>query len=91
MTICEIRFRNLRNAICLVACFSFAVFAQSETESAFLDRANLGIKLGVNFPSMAYSNKRLDDYQSSTYANFLFELFGEYDIIPSLSARPGIK
>ncbi|MDR2595035.1 MAG: PorT family protein [Fibromonadaceae bacterium] len=76
---------------CLIACFSFAVFAQSETENTFLDRTNLGIKLGVNLPSMVYSNERLYDYQSSTYANGLFELFGEYSIIPSLSVRPGIK
>jgi len=74
-----------------MACFSFAVFAQSEAENTFLDRANLGIKLGVNFPNMAYSDKKLDVYQSSVYATGLFELFGEYAIINSLSIRPGFK
>jgi len=91
MTICEIHFRNLRNAICLVACFPFAVFAQRETENTFLDRASLGVKLGVNFPNMAYSDEWLDVYQSSVYATGLFELFGEYAIINSLSFRPGFK
>jgi len=91
MTICEVHFRNLRNAICLVACFSFAVFAQSATENTFLDRTSLGIKLGANFPNMAYSDEKLDVYQSSVYATALFELFGEYAIISSLSIRPGFK
>jgi len=91
MTICEIHFRNLRSAICLVACFSFAVFAQSEAENTFLDRTSLGIKLGANFPNMAYSDKKLDVYQSSVYVTGLFELFGEYAIINSLSIRPGFK
>jgi len=115
---------KMNKVICLITCFSFAVFAQSEIENTevpaqsetentevaaqsetentevvaqsetgntFLDRINIGIKLGVNFPSIVYSSKRLDDYQSSTYATGLFELFGEYSIIPSLSVLPGIK
>ena len=57
----------------------------------FLDRTHVGTKLGLNFPSMSYSNKNLDDYSSSVYANGLFELFGEYAINPSLSARFGFK
>jgi len=55
------------------------------------DRTHLGIKLGINFPSMSYSDDGLDDYSSSVYANGLFELFGEYAITSSLSARFGLK
>ena len=51
---------------------------------------NLGIKLGVNFPSMSYSDKDLNAYSSSVYGKGAYELFGEYIIIPSLSVRPGL-
>jgi len=58
------------------------------------DRANvIGIKLGLNFPSMSYSNKVLDAYQSSVYYNGAAEVFYEYSVrrFPSLWARPGMK
>jgi len=57
----------------------------------FFDRTQLGIKLGLNFPSMGYSDEDLDGYSSSVYANGFFELFGEYVIDSSLSVRPGFK
>ena len=47
--------------------------------------------MGINFPSMSYSEKGLSEYESSIYANFLFELFAEYEINSSLSIRPGFK
>jgi len=59
--------------------------------SCFGQETNLGIKLGVNLPSMSYSNKDLNAYSSSFYRKGAFELFGEYMIIPSLSIRPGLK
>jgi len=63
----------------------------SVEENTFFDRVLLGIKVGTNFPSMSYSNKGLSEYSSSIYANFLFELFAEYEISSSFSIRPGIK
>ncbi|MDR0517480.1 MAG: OmpA family protein [Fibromonadaceae bacterium] len=63
---------------------------ENKTES-FIDRANFGIKLGLNFPSMSYSNDALDGYSSDIYLQGVFELFLEYAIIPSLSVRPGLK
>jgi len=47
--------------------------------------------MGINFPSMSYSEKGLSEYSSSVYANFLFELFAEYEINSSFSIRPGVK
>jgi tetratricopeptide (TPR) repeat protein len=58
------------------------------------DQANLiGIKLGLNFPSMSYSDEVLDGYQSSVYCNGAAEVFYEYTVrrFPSLWARPGMK
>jgi len=57
----------------------------------FGQETSLGIKLGVNLPSMSYSDKDLNNYSSSYYGKVLFELLGEYMIIPSLSVRPGLK
>jgi len=82
-------FAPLYSALLLL--LALAAHAQDEQELTFLDRTNIGVKLGVNLPSMAYSNKEIDDYKSATYANFLVELFGEYTIISPLSIRPGFK
>jgi len=79
----------MEKPICFIACLFIAAFAQQE--NTFLDKTNLGIKLGINLPDMAYSNKKIDGFKSSAYANGLFELFGEYDIAHSFSARPGLK
>ncbi len=53
--------------------------------------SGFGLKLGVNFPSMSYSDKDLDDYSSKIYGKGSYELFGEYALFSSLSVRPGIK
>jgi OOP family OmpA-OmpF porin len=67
---------------------TMAAFAQEQ----FANRIYLGLKLGLNFPSMSYSNEDLDNYYSSSdYKKGMFELFGEYAISPSLSVRPGLK
>ncbi|MDR2591858.1 MAG: tetratricopeptide repeat protein [Chitinispirillales bacterium] len=58
------------------------------------DRKNvIGIKLGLNFPSMSYSDNFLDAYKSSVYCNGAAEVFCEYSVrrFPSLWARPGMK
>jgi len=58
------------------------------------ERTNvIGIKLGLNFPSMSYSDEVFDFYQSSVYCNGTAEVFYEYAVrrFPSLWARPGIK
>jgi len=58
------------------------------------DRVNvIGIKLGLNFPSMSYSDEILNAYRSSVYCNGSAEAFYEYAVprFPSLWARPGMK
>jgi len=79
----------MKKSLSLIVCLFIAVYAQEE--NTFLDRTALGVKLGVNIPDMAYSDKEIDDYTSATYANFLGELFGEYAFIPYIAIRPGIK
>jgi len=76
----------------LLLAFQLAA-GQSEEDKTwdFLDRTSIGLKMGLNFPSMSYSDKDLDGYSSEIYWKGLFEIFGEYMIIPSLSVRPGVK
>jgi OOP family OmpA-OmpF porin len=54
-------------------------------------RPHWGLKLGANFPSMAYSAKNLDGYSSPPYATAIFEVFGDFAMRPWLSLRPGLK
>jgi len=78
----------MKKAIGLIACFFFVAFAKNEQS---INRTYLGLKLGMNYPSMIYSDKGLNNYSNSIYSNIFFELFGEYAIIPSLFVRPGVK
>ncbi len=63
----------------------FAIAAQAT------ERANVGVKLGLNFPYMSYSDGGLGSYPSTVYVKPMFELFGEYKFTPRFSVRPGIK
>jgi len=56
-----------------------------------LDRTNAGLKYGLNFPSMSYSNDAVDAYSSAIYPKVVFELFAEYPLWRSLWTRPGFK
>jgi len=87
--------KNMKKVIGLIACFFVVAFAQTnyqtKTGKQISGRTYLGLKLGMNYPSMTYSDNGLGNYSNSIYTNTLFELFGEYAIIPSLLVRPGVK
>lgn len=78
----------MKKILILIFSVSIAAFAQ---QSDLLEKIHVGQKLGLIFPSMAYSNSGLDKYSSSFYGKGSFELFGEYYIMSSLSVRPGLK
>jgi OOP family OmpA-OmpF porin len=76
--------KNIVAIICTI--FAFAAHAQTVA-----DRTSVGVKLGLNFPYMSYSEGVFDDYSSKVYIKPQLEIFGQYEFTPRLSIRPGIK
>lgn len=60
--------------------FCMSIMAQNRTEEdvpSCLDKISVGIKGGMNFPSMIYSSAKMKPYDSDVYANGLFGVYAE--------------
>ncbi|MDR2628093.1 MAG: OmpA family protein [Dysgonamonadaceae bacterium] len=67
--------------------------AASASGASVLDRVSVGVKAGLNFPTMHYSEGGINSYSSAVYAKRLFEIFADISLneANTLSVRPGFK
>jgi OOP family OmpA-OmpF porin len=69
-----------------------ALHAQEEAKSTF-DRMHAGIRGGLNFPSLSYSNSYLNDYKSELYSTAMWGIFADIPLNEqnTFSLRPEIN
>lgn len=83
--------RSIKNLI-LTLCFSFLFFvkpvvSQSVKLDSILNKVSVGIRTGINFPSMYYSDQDIK-YQSSLFPRGIVGLFAEIKLKSNFSIRP---
>ncbi len=62
--------------------------ARAQEYSNFQDRVTIGVKGGLSFPDMRYSDVNLDIYRHNTFCRGSATLFGNFDIWKGFSVRP---
>lgn len=78
----------------LLACLNmFVLQAQDETnlsDNPKTAQTYIGIKGGLNYPSIQYSNSSLNDYKTKSYSVTMFGVFAEFPLNEqnTLSFRP---
>jgi outer membrane protein OmpA-like peptidoglycan-associated protein len=72
----------------LLLCQAIPVRSQSDTKISFLDKLSIGVRGGVNFPTMTYSDPFLANYQSSLMITPELGAFVEIDLSRHISIRP---
>lgn len=74
---------------CLMAlCLNMTVYSQSFTVDSLLSRTTIGLKTGINFPWLSYTDPDLQDYKSSAFGRGIFGLFLETELNQDFSLRP---
>jgi len=71
-------------------CFIMPAASQSAKLDSILNKISIGIKTGINFPTMQYSDPELAEYKSSLFPRGVSGLFVEIALTPNVSVRPEI-
>lgn len=69
-------------------CLFTNVEAQAIKIDSLMSHSRIGVKTGLNFPGLSYSEPGLDDYKSSSLTRGIFGLFMETNYTYDLSFRP---
>jgi OOP family OmpA-OmpF porin len=79
-------------AVFFAGAIVFALHAQEEAKSA-LSKMHVGIRSGLNFPSLSYSNSYLNDYKSELYTTMMWGIFADIPLNEQniFSLRPEIN
>lgn len=83
--------KSLLLALCFSTfCFIMPAKSQSAKLDSILNKVSIGIKTGINFPTMQYSDPELAEYKSSIFPRGVIGLFAEIVLTPNISVRPEI-
>lgn len=89
----QIYFAKSTTSLLIALVFSVFYFikpasAQSSKLDSILNKVSIGVKTGINFPTMQYSDANLSEYRSSLFLRGSLGLFAEIKLKSNFSIRP---